>query len=226
MAQWLKQSTAANVTIGPFVDSTDGVTAETALTVAQADIRLSKNGAAYAQTNNTAGATHQENGYYQVPLDSTDTGTLGRLRVAVSESGALPVWQDFMVVPANIYDALVGGSDKLQVDAVEINGDATAGANAELFFEGAFISGSVSDASPAAGGFDGDSGLSATDDFYNGATLVFTSGTLKGLARQVTDYTGASKTFAFSGTGENADAPFPSAPSDGDTFIIIGRIGT
>ena len=131
MTQLLKQSTAATIKIGPFVDSTDGVTAETALTISQADIRLSKNGGAFAQTNNATGATHDENGYYGVPLDTTDTNTLGRLRVAVNESGALPVWQDFMVVNANVYDSLIGGSDNLQVDAVQIEGsDATDQINA------------------------------------------------------------------------------------------------
>lgn len=108
--QWLKQSTAATIMVGPFLDETDGVTAETGLTIAQADIRLSKNGAAFAQTNNAAGATHDENGHYTIPLNTTDTNTLGRLRVAVAESGALPVWQDFMVVTANTYDSLVSGS--------------------------------------------------------------------------------------------------------------------
>ena len=102
----LKQSTAATIKLGPFIDDTNGKTAEDSLTISQADIRLSKNGGDFAQTNNSAGATHDELGYYNVPLDTTDTGTLGRLRVAVSESGALPVWQDFLVVTANVYDTL------------------------------------------------------------------------------------------------------------------------
>ena len=42
---YLKQSTAATLALGPFVDATDGVTAETGLTISQADVRLSKNGA-------------------------------------------------------------------------------------------------------------------------------------------------------------------------------------
>lgn len=120
MAQWLKQSTAQTIVLGPFVDSTDGVTAETALTISQADIRLSKNGAAFAQTSNIAGATHMENGHYSVPLDATDTNTLGRLKVAVNETGALPVWQEFHVVPANVWDSMFG-ADSLQVDVKQIN---------------------------------------------------------------------------------------------------------
>ena len=110
MAQWIKQSTSSTIKLGPFLDDTDGKTPETGLTISQADIRLSKNGGAFAQSNNAAGATHNENGYYDVPLNTTDTNTLGTLRVAVSESGALPVWQDYMVVPANVWDSMFGAS--------------------------------------------------------------------------------------------------------------------
>lgn len=88
------------------------------------------------------------------------------------------------------------------------------------------IDGSVNDAGPAAGDFDGDSGLSATDDFYNGSILVFTSGSLKGIAREISDYVGSSRNLQFNGTGADADAPFPSAPANGDRFKILGRVGT
>ena len=47
-AQTLLQSTATTVTMGPFLDSTDGNTAETTLTITQPDVQLSKNGAAFA----------------------------------------------------------------------------------------------------------------------------------------------------------------------------------
>lgn len=121
---WLKQSTAVTIKLGPFVDSTDGVTAETGLTISQADIKLTKNGGTIAQSNNAAGATHDANGYYGVPLDTTDTNTLGTLRVMISESGALPVWQDFMVVPANVWDSMFG-SDLLDVSLVQVAGSTT-----------------------------------------------------------------------------------------------------
>lgn len=119
----LKQSTAATIKLGPFVDDGDGKSAETGLTISQADIRLSKNGGDIAQSHNATGATHDELGYYNVPLDATDTDTLGRLRVAVSESGALPVWQDFIVVTANVFDSLFS-TDKLDCAVVEIATDA------------------------------------------------------------------------------------------------------
>lgn len=119
----LKQSTAAILKLGPFVDSTDGVTAETGLTIAQADIQISKAGGAFAQTSDSSPTTtHDADGWYPVPLTTTDTATLGALVVQVAMSGALPVFWRGMVVPANVYDALVGGSDYLQVDAVQVEG--------------------------------------------------------------------------------------------------------
>jgi hypothetical protein len=116
---YLKQSTAVTLLIGPFVDATDGVTAEDALTISQADVRLSTNGGNMAQKHDATGCTHDELGYYTCPLDTTDTATLGVLKVMVSEAGALPVWQEYMVVPAAVYDSIVAGSDKLPVDAQE-----------------------------------------------------------------------------------------------------------
>jgi len=121
----LKQSTAATIKLGPFIDDTDGKTAETSLTISQADIRLSKNGGDFAQTNNATGATHDELGYYNVPLDTTDTNTLGRLKVMVHESGALPVWAEYLVVTANVYDTLCS-TDKLEVELATGHGLATA----------------------------------------------------------------------------------------------------
>ncbi len=114
MATFLKQSTAVDIGLGPFVDSTDGVTAETGLTISQADVRLKKNAGAWAQKSDTNSATHEENGWYEVALNTTDTNTLGILIVAVNETGALPVWKEFMVVPANVYESLVSGTEFLE----------------------------------------------------------------------------------------------------------------
>ena len=129
---WLKQSTVVTVKIGPFVDEDDGKTAETGLTISQADVRLSMNGGNIAQKTESTACTHDELGIYGCPLDATDTGTLGRLQLWVHESGALPVWHEFMVVPANVWDSMFG-ADKLQVDATQIEGgDATDAINAAV----------------------------------------------------------------------------------------------
>ena len=119
MGLWLKQSIAITAKIGPFIDDGDGKTAEVALTLTQADIRLSKNGANIAQKNEANNATTDELGYYDCPLDATDTGTLGVLQLFVHESGALPVFHEYMVVPANVWDSMFG-ADKLDVNTAEL----------------------------------------------------------------------------------------------------------
>ena len=119
----LKQSTAVTVAIGPFPDSADGNTAKTALTIAQADVRLKKNGGNAAQKNNATSCTHDEEGMYDCPFSTTDTNTLGMLTLFVHEAGALMVRHDYMVVPANIWDSWFG-SDKQQVDLAEWLGSA------------------------------------------------------------------------------------------------------
>ena len=126
MATWLRQSTAVEIKLGPFVDQTDGFTPETGLTILQADARLAKNGADWAQKAETTTLVAEENGWYRCLLDTTDTDTLGILIVAVNESGALPVWREFMVTAANIYDSVIGGGDVLDVSVTQWLGTAAA----------------------------------------------------------------------------------------------------
>jgi hypothetical protein len=107
----LKLSTASQVVhIGPFVDEVDGTTAETGLSIANTDIKLLKHGQTSSVNKNSGGATHVVNGVYHATLDGTDTNTLGRLRVSVKVAGAGPVWEDFLVLPADVYDAIVNGT--------------------------------------------------------------------------------------------------------------------
>jgi hypothetical protein len=111
MAYIVKQSTAiAAIALGPFLDEADGFTAMTGLTLTQPDIRLSKNGGAFAQKNAAQTLSHMENGYYSLALDTTDTATVGTLRIHSKESGALPVWMDLQVVEEAIYDAYFAAS--------------------------------------------------------------------------------------------------------------------
>ena len=118
MDGWLKQSIAITLRIGPFLDSIDGNTQETALTIAQADVVLSKAGGLFAAKSDVTSCTHDSKGNYACPLDATDTGTLGMLKLHVHVAGALAVWHTFMVVPAQVWDSLFG-ADKLDVAVVE-----------------------------------------------------------------------------------------------------------
>lgn len=158
MDGWLKQSTAVTVKIGPFLDSANGDTEETGLTISQADVRLSKNGGNMAQKNESTSCTHDELGVYDCPLDTTDTGTLGRLQLYVHESGGLSVWHNYMVVPANVWDSLFG-ADYLQTHAVEItNGLITAAAIAD----DAIDAGSIATGALTADAFAADAIVAAT----------------------------------------------------------------
>lgn len=124
---WLRQSTASQeVLLGPFLDSTDGNTAETALTIANTDIKLWVEGATTEANKNSGGATHIASGRYYAVLDATDTGTLGKLEVNVHVTGALAVRREFMVVPAVVYDAIVLGTDNLDVNVAQWLGTAPA----------------------------------------------------------------------------------------------------
>jgi hypothetical protein len=116
---WLKQSTAVEVPVGPFLDEDDGKTQEPGLTITQADVRLKKGDADWGQKNEATTLVHEEAGWYRCLLDDTDTNTLGRLQLAIHETGALPVWREFEVLPAVVYDSLIAGSDFLQTDLQE-----------------------------------------------------------------------------------------------------------
>lgn len=103
----LIQSTAIDVAVGPFTDTTG---AAQTLSIVQADVRLKKNGGAWAQKNQATTCAQEENGWQECSLNTTDTDTLGILLLAVNKTGALPVWIYFEVVGASSHALLVGGN--------------------------------------------------------------------------------------------------------------------
>ena len=137
MGLWLKQGVAVTVKIGPFIDDGDGKTAEIGLTLTQADIRISKNGANIIQKNEATNATTDELGYYDCPIDDTDTNTLGRLQLMVHEAGALPVYHEYMVVTANVWDTLCS-TDLFQTDLTQIGGVAQSATDLKDFADAGY----------------------------------------------------------------------------------------
>ena len=134
MAMWLRQSTATQrILLGIFVDSTDGNTEKTGLSIANTDIKLWKEGAIAEASKNSGGATHLGNGRYYTVLDAGDTDTPGKLEISVHVTGALAVRREYMVLPANVYDALVLGSDHLDVSAIQLAGQAITAAAGVTF---------------------------------------------------------------------------------------------
>lgn len=123
---FIKQSTVVTFLLGPFLDKDDGVVPETGLATnmdnAATGIRVSKNGAVQIDRNSATAPAHDDDGYYRVGLSATDTNTLGFMKVQYEESGVtLPAWEDFMVMPANVFDSFFG-ADNLQIDQTQIAG--------------------------------------------------------------------------------------------------------
>ena len=104
----LKQSTAVDVLVGPFVDSSDGDTEETALTINSADVKLSKNGQTMAGKNQATACVHDSQGMYKCALDATDTDTIGNMVLFVHVAGALAARHEFQIVEEAVYDSLFG----------------------------------------------------------------------------------------------------------------------
>lgn len=109
MQGFLRQSTASQTrVVGPFLDDTDFKTPETALTIANTDVKLKKNGT--AANKNSGGGTHTNSGDYSLTFDATDTATVGELKGTVVVAGALPVFFCFLVLEEAVYDALFAAS--------------------------------------------------------------------------------------------------------------------
>jgi len=110
----LLQSASVVVVIGPFVDDTDFKTPETGLTINAADVRISKNGGAFATATGSS-TVHGENGFYLCTLATGNVGTLGSLDIQVSVAGALLVYDSFTVESSDVYNA------KFTTDLQEVN---------------------------------------------------------------------------------------------------------
>ena len=120
--QYLRTNTAVIVAVGPFLDKTDGVTLETALTITNERITLvaetdagsaptlvldNVTGATAATANDLNYITGQDNAMMQLELAAADVNRLGRMRLTITDAANhCPVFHDYCVLPADIYDAM------------------------------------------------------------------------------------------------------------------------
>lgn len=232
--QILKQNTGVLVLVGPLVDATDGFTAETGVTLSTCSAAaVFKHNGTVSSTISMRSFTHQLAGVYTLSLATSDLDTLGLLTLVIAQpSVCRPFRAEFMVVPANTYDSVVAGSDKLDVNVSEIDGNSAAGfltGTAALKADAVRINGVAASAAnleqAAAGEVRGAcaSGCTttsiitnlteATNDHYNGRTIQFTSGALAGQISEVTDYVGA--------TGTLTVVALTEAPALNDTFVLL-----
>lgn len=185
----LRQSTAQKVVCGPFVDVTDGFTAETGVTLDANSELIKADGAAVVDISGRTWA-HLQNGLYNISLLDTDTDTAGRLVLGfmkVSEYRIVRV--DCIVHPAEVYDSLYG-TDKLQVDLQQITGDATFAAT----FAAGLKSGKTFTVQASSTATVIKTNLTETaDDHWNNRNVYFLTGALAGQFGKIANYDGTTK---------------------------------
>lgn len=109
MAQILREGTAVDGRIGPFVDVGDAFTPETGVTIAasdQAEI-LKAGGVATVTMAGAFAAITGCDGWYDYTFSITDTDVEGDLTVVMQDASVyLPVFVRFQVVSKEVYDDL------------------------------------------------------------------------------------------------------------------------
>lgn len=175
----LRQSTSATVKLGPFIDSSGAP--QNGLTIANTDVRVSANGATGANKN-SGGCTNDASmsAYYTCTFNSTDTATVGTLQVSVIVSGALPVYEEFQVIPQATYDITYASAATGLVPAnvTQLGGSSTAGNTFKAAFDGTATGARLfgidrlgTAASVATGTLTLDAGASYGDNTLVGATV-------------------------------------------------------
>jgi len=135
--RYLRTNTATRITVGPFLDKTDGITPEIALTVTSElltfvvdtagvpTLVLNVAPTASGGANDMVHITSDAAGYYDLELAAADVNYLGRATLSLNNVAThLPVFHEFMIVPAVIYDAMILGTDLLDVSVTQVNGAA------------------------------------------------------------------------------------------------------
>lgn len=134
--------------------------------------------------------------------DAVHLGLSSLPNASAGASSGLPV------VGTHLPSALTGGGN-LKADALAINGDTTAASNLAKGADGLV-------ASTCASGCTTTSIVTnltvATDSFYNGRVITFTSGSLAGQSAAITAYVGSTKTLTV--------AALTGAPANTDAFVI------
>src|SRR3972149_1399836 len=131
--RYLRYNTDTRITVGPFLDKTDGITPEVALTVTSEKLTfvvdtggvptlvLDAAPTASGGANDMVHITGDDSGFYDLELAAADVNYLGRAMLSLNDVATpCPVLHEFMILPANVYDAMVLGTDALQVHANEI----------------------------------------------------------------------------------------------------------
>lgn len=121
---WVKQSTAATLIVGPILDSAGAEYASAVI----GDLSISKNGGTLTALAAAATLTHIANGQYTLVMTTGNLDTLGRLQITCNKSTYQMPEVRLMVVPAMVFDSMILGSDRFDVNVTHVTDTAqTAG---------------------------------------------------------------------------------------------------
>jgi hypothetical protein len=139
--------TAIVVSVGPVIGTGDYVSWDETIAYNESGMSIdlfkeSAAGITKVDITPTSGGnydwTHKGNGVYELEIPASDNDTEGTLWVVGVCDGVLAFESPrYEIVPTAVYNSLVTGSDKLQVDAVEISSDSAAADALELLVENA-----------------------------------------------------------------------------------------
>lgn len=135
----IKTNTATKIVVGPFYDGTDHETPETGLTVGDIDCELAwDNGGtpvlieltltASDGDNDCAPLAGSENGLYTLELTAANVNYLGTGTITFRDPNNTfdSFVENLLAVPANHYDSLIAGTDRLNTNIVGLDEDGTA----------------------------------------------------------------------------------------------------
>lgn len=138
--RFLRTNTAVRVTVGPFFASSDGITPKTALTVTNCKLTfmvddgnvptlvLDTNPTASGGANDMVHVTGDDAGFYDLELAAANVNYLGRAMLALTDAtNHCPVFHEFMILPAMVYDSLVLGTDRLDTNVTHVADTAQTG---------------------------------------------------------------------------------------------------
>ncbi len=163
----IKQSTATNIAVGPLLSPTSGEPV-TSVTPGNITARLISGVTSASITLTGSGGTndfvHIANGIYNLELAGANVATLGRFQVSLVDSDAFsPYLGSGTIVNANVFDSLVAGSDKLEIDINQAGGSAVTASSGVLDVNAKQISASATAADSLEAAMDTSNNLVKTD---------------------------------------------------------------
>lgn len=146
MATELKTNTATRITVGPFLDKTDGITPEVALTATNEKLTLmvdtggvptlvlDANATASGGNNDLVHVTGDDAGYYDLELTAAQLNYLGNAKLSINyATDHLPVFHEIQIVSAQYWDAKYGsGNFSADVKAITAGVDFSATMKASI----------------------------------------------------------------------------------------------